>query len=45
MPADALLFCTLATIALTPVKGTSTPASLSRDNIRTQKGSVDASLS
>ena len=45
IPADALLFCTLAAIALTPVNGTSTPASLSRDTIKIPKGFMNVSLS
>ena len=45
MPANALLSCTLAAVALTPVNGTSTPASRSRDTIQPPKGFVDASLS
>ena len=44
IPATALLFCTLAAVALTPVNGTSRPAAVSRDNIQTRKGNQDASL-
>ena len=44
IPVNALLFCTLAAAALTPVNGTSRPA-MSRDNIETPKSSSDVSLS
>jgi O-antigen ligase len=43
IPANALLFCTLAAVALTPVDGASRHV-MSRDNITTPKRSADVSL-
>lgn len=43
IPANALLFCTLAAVALTPVNGASRRA-ISRDNITTPERSADVSL-
>ena len=44
IPADALLCCTLAAVALTPVSGASRPT-VPRDNILAPKGSSNVSLS
>ena len=44
IPANALLFCTLAAVALTPVNGTSRRA-VSRDSIEAPKSASDVSLS
>ena len=44
IPADALLFCTLAAVALTPLPTSSGPT-VPRDNIAGPKGSSDESLS
>ena len=45
IPANALLFCTLAAVALAPVNGTSRPVAMSRDNIEVSKIHSDVSLS